>query len=134
MGQRILVAEDNNEARQLLELALSKAGYSVVGVSDGAQALLAYGQSLRDENPFKLLLLDCAMPNMTGTHVASRVRELGDPLPILFFTAHLKNLMADDIQRYDIADVFEKPVDIESLTSRLSELLLQASGETPKEH
>lgn len=131
MNQRILVAEDHDDTRQLLELALTREGYEVMAVTDGARAIEAYGTALRECRPFALLLTDCAMPNMTGTRLASRVRELGDPVPIFFITAHTRSLLTDDLQRYDIADVFEKPVDLPSLFARLAKVFITERPEPP---
>lgn len=128
MNQRLLIAEDGDDIRQLLQIAFEREGYEVTAASDGAEALRYYGGALREFKPFACLITDCAMPNMTGPRMASRVRELGDALPIVFVTAHARSLLADDITRYNIADVFEKPLDLSSLTARVGVLLAGAAA------
>ncbi|WP_369137055.1 response regulator [Modestobacter versicolor] len=67
---RVLVADDEEDIRQLVCLAVRKAGCTVVAaVADGAQAL----RSARDERP-DLVVLDVSMPEATGLEVCAALR------------------------------------------------------------
>jgi signal transduction histidine kinase len=68
---KILVAEDDQVSRRLLEITLHGWGHEVVVTGDGAQAWAA----LQEENAPELAILDWMMPFMDGVDVCRRVRE-----------------------------------------------------------
>ena len=70
MGGKILVAEDDPEARELLLLLLEGGEYSLLEASDGMEAL----DLLRTEQP-DLLITDIVMPRMDGYELVRRLRE-----------------------------------------------------------
>ncbi|HET7322205.1 MAG TPA: response regulator [Longimicrobiaceae bacterium] len=82
---RILIAEDDPAAANVLHTLLTRVGYDVSVVGDGAAAL----QLLEDEAPPDILLLDWMLPEVSGLEICHRVRERWDPitLPILMVTA-----------------------------------------------
>ena len=70
---RVLVADDEDDIRDLVCVAVRKAGCTVIGsVADGAQALSAARSDLPD-----LAVLDVSMPGATGLEVCTALR--GDP-------------------------------------------------------
>ena len=93
---RILIAEDDRELRQLFAHVLSRNGYTVVGVSNGEEALAAMENSFYD-----LIISDIMMPKMDGYEFTRFVRETDNALPILMVTAKhlpLNSLMKMGIQ------------------------------------
>lgn len=68
---KVLLAEDDLVSRTLLVTVLTQWGYEVVGVPDGAQAVLA----LQSDNDLRLAILDWIMPEMEGPEVVRKVRE-----------------------------------------------------------
>lgn len=67
----VLVADDNAGHRALIDLLLAPEGYEVAMVEDGKQAL----EWLKDHTP-ALAILDVAMPYLSGTEVAERMRRI----------------------------------------------------------
>ena len=67
---KILIAEDDRELRQLFAHVLTKNGYTVLGVSNGEEALAALEQSYYD-----LIISDIMMPKMDGWQVCREIRE-----------------------------------------------------------
>lgn len=80
----VLVVEDELPQRELLELMLGQAGYTVESVEDGAAALQRI-----EAGGLDLVLLDINIPELNGLEVARRVRESEDDvyLPIIMLTA-----------------------------------------------
>jgi diguanylate cyclase (GGDEF)-like protein len=79
----ILVADDDDDIRSLVELRLRKAGYTVVSAADGGEAL-----RLAKEHDPDLLVLDVSMPVLDGYAVCREVQALGpDAPPVIFLTA-----------------------------------------------
>ena len=80
---RILVVEDDDSIRELVDVILSGAGYEVLTAPNGAAALLVVGSARPD-----LVLLDMRMPIMDGWEFARRYRALPEPpAPIVVLTA-----------------------------------------------
>ena len=68
----VLVAEDNEGHRALVDMLLASEGYEVAMVEDGKAAL----DWLKEHTP-DLAILDVAMPNLGGLEVAERIRRIG---------------------------------------------------------
>lgn len=89
--KRILLADDSPTVRAALTRSLEKAGYLVVGVPDGREAV----NRLTAES-FDLLLLDMEMPVMGGLEVLQAIREgkIASPPPVLVVTGTRKGIEA----------------------------------------
>ena len=104
MGDRILVADDEAEIRELLRLYLEKEGYEVLEASDGEQALLL----LQECGDIAMLILDIMMPKKDGFHVLKELRERSN-LPVIILSA--KTADNDKILGLDLGadDYIAKP-------------------------
>ncbi len=81
--RRVLVIEDDEGIRELVELALSEEDYEVWLMPDGATALASLGEIRPD-----VILLDMKMPVMDGWEFARRYHALADrSAPLLVFSA-----------------------------------------------
>lgn len=75
---RVLCIDDNCDVLQLEKEILEEAGYEVLLASNGADGLNLATGSMID-----IVILDCEMPQMTGTEVAHRIRAMRPMLPII---------------------------------------------------
>ena len=82
----ILVVDDEEELRAMLELVLSSHGLRVEVATSGEEAL---ERCETNGAPFDVVVLDHRMPRLTGAEVARRLRESGYPSPIILFSAYL---------------------------------------------
>jgi DNA-binding response OmpR family regulator len=80
----VLVVEDDDSIREVLVELLSTAGYGVVGVHDGIEAL-AYLDGAADMPG--IAIVDVMMPAMDGLTFASAVRDRASRLPIIVLSA-----------------------------------------------
>ena len=72
---KILIADDNEAARRLLQLYL--AGYgTLVTVNNGTKAIEAFSQALDTNERFDLICIDYVMPQMDGIEVIKTIRSL----------------------------------------------------------
>jgi len=80
----ILVVEDTEPLRMILELALAEAGYEIIGAANGAEALRWCAN-----RRFDTALLDIDLPDMDGFELAARLRarKEGGTMPMIFMTA-----------------------------------------------
>ncbi len=116
--QRLLVADDDFEIRDLLEFDLSHSGYSVETAKDGEEAL----QKALTGN-YDLILLDVMMPKMNGFDVCKKVRISKPETPILMLTA--KGTINDKTQGFNSGadDYIVKPFDIQEVLLRVRALV-----------
>ncbi len=78
---RILLAEDDTAMREYLQRALENAGFSVMAVSNGTEALPFLNTEIYD-----LLLSDIVMPEMDGIELAQRCNEISPSTKVMFIT------------------------------------------------
>jgi PAS domain S-box-containing protein len=89
-SETILVAEDNDMVRELAVTLLERAGYAVVAVPDGAEAM----ETFRAEpDRFDLLLLDVVMPRAGGREVFADARAVRPEIPALFASGYNENAL-----------------------------------------
>ncbi len=114
----MLVTEDDDSIRDLLEQALSDADYSVLTASDGARAM-----QLMHEQPPELLILDLMMPDVNGWELLRRMADSPDlaAVPVLVISAAGPNGLS---QAQDLgAPVFlPKPFDLDKLLVEVERL------------
>lgn len=106
LSGRILVAEDNEVNRKLVDLLITRTGAEVAHVGNGAEALERASSEAWD-----LILMDIQMPVMNGRDATRAIREAGINTPVVALTA---NVMAEDLQDYQEAgcdDYLAKPID-----------------------
>jgi len=128
-GLRVLVAEDQQTNRWLINRQLSKLGIVSEIVEDGFTALAAFSAG-----DFALLVTDCHMPGMDGAALARRIRtaeaENGRPrMPILGLTADVTPEMRQQCLAAGMDDVVSKPIDQRRLEAALRRIMAhQAAG------
>lgn len=79
--EEILIVEDERDIREILSFNLERAGYRTVEASSAEQGIEKLTQST------SLILLDVMLPGMSGFEMASKIREEGSHVPIIFLTA-----------------------------------------------
>jgi len=118
----VLVVDDEENIRFLVETGLNLAGLDTVGASDGRQALAAVA-----EHRPQLIVLDAMMPELDGFEVLRRLRDGGDTTPIIFLTA--RDSTEDRVKGLTEGadDYVVKPFAVAELVARV-ELRLRQSG------
>lgn len=91
--ERILIAEDEPDIRELIRLALQFNGFEVISASDGAEAV-----ELASNNSFDLIMLDVRMPRLTGYEACRQLREMETTkeIPIIFLSAKGQEAEVDE--------------------------------------
>jgi DNA-binding response OmpR family regulator len=121
---RILIVEDEDQARTLLENLFVLAGFAVQTAANGAVAL----RRLRDRDGVPdLLILDLLLPWVNGFEVLATIREDAAlaTLPVLVVTASPANQA--DLQTYAPLMVVRKPFDADDLVVTALEMLKRKS-------
>ncbi len=118
MQKRLLVVDDDDEIRELLEFDLAQSGYLIDTASDGIEGLNKALDAYYD-----LVLLDVMMPKMNGYDVCKNIRKTKPEMPVLLLTA--KGTINDKTTGFDSGadDYIVKPFDIQEVLLRVRALL-----------
>ena len=116
----VLVADDDEDIRALIEFRLERADYDVVCAADGVEAL-----ELALERRPALAVLDVMMPKLTGYDVTRRIRasQAIGRMPVILLTARV---LEDDVTRGFEAgadDYLKKPFSPQELGARVQAVL-----------
>lgn len=131
-GEKILVVEDRDSLRRMLQLALENEGYRVEAAADGQGALAALS------SPVDLVITDLQLPDITGLDVLRRAKELSPSLPVVVLTAFGSVGTAVEAMKLGAADFLEKPLELDQLFRLVRAHLLPpavspAGGASPAE-
>jgi DNA-binding response OmpR family regulator len=118
----VLVVDDDPDIRALLRRLLERVGYEVVEAPDGRSGLRALYEAAPD-----LVILDVAMPELSGWAVLERIRELTD-VPVLMLTAQASELDKVRGLRAGADDYVTKPFGRQELLARAAVLLRRRAG------
>ena len=117
-SKRILVADDGETNRKLIQLLLSQSGAEVEMVENGLEAVVAARNS-----QFDLILLDMQMPVMDGYFAAQHLREEGFKNPIVALTAHAMRGDEERCIQMGCSEYLTKPIRRDLLLRRVAELV-----------
>ena len=121
-GARVLVVDDEQRVRRLLQTALTERGYDVTTAASGEEAMAAIAKRQPD-----IILLDLIMPGMSGLDVCRSVRQdLSTPIVVL--SAHGEE--HDKVLALDLGadDYLTKPFGMEELLARIRVALRHSVG------
>ena len=120
---RILLVDDDEDARMLMRTLLERDGYEVSEVVDGRKAL-----ELLEDQDFNLLILDLAMPGLDGREVLHQLRGSVDTaaLPVLIRTGTGSDRIEAELLEAGADDYMEKSVDADRFMARVHAVLRRA--------
>ncbi|RKF19218.1 response regulator [Altericroceibacterium spongiae] len=118
---RILLAEDDDLLRPYLKRALESAGYDVVAVDRGTEAV-----PYLEQQHFDLLLSDIVMPEMDGIELAQRCSELAPHMQVMFITGFAAVALRANRETPQ-AKVLSKPFHLKDLTSEIDKILREVA-------
>lgn len=116
----ILIAEDEQDIRQLLVDYLQQSGFTTIAVGNGEEALA----QARREQP-DLVLLDVMMPGLDGLEVCRQLREVSH-VPVIFITARHDEVDRIVGLRMGADDYIVKPFSPREVVARVEALLRRA--------
>jgi two-component system OmpR family response regulator len=117
LAHRILIVDDESHIREVLRVALKKAGMDVIEARDGKEALARFAADRPD-----LIVLDVGMPEFDGLDVCREVRKSSE-VPILFLSARDEEI--DRVLGLEIGgdDYVTKPFSPRELVARVNVIL-----------
>src|SRR5438128_8243939 len=120
MNPKVLVVDDEKHIVGLARLYLTREGYEVEGVGDGAQAVARFGQVKPD-----LVILDIMLPGTDGLTICKEIRKQSQ-VPIIMLTA--RDEVTDKVVGLEVGadDYLTKPFHPQELVARAKALLRRA--------
>jgi CheY-like chemotaxis protein len=114
---KVLIAEDEPDSRQLLQIMVGRWGYEAMPVCDGAEAW----EALQQEDAPTLALLDIMMPRMDGLEVCRRAKEKRTAAPVYIIMLTAKTLPKEVVSGLEAGadDYLTKPFDPNELRARI---------------
>ena len=124
--QHILVVDDSQDMRELLQRLLERAGYRVVVAEDGQASLTQAKRHHPD-----LILMDLSLPDMDGWEAVAHLRKMREfgTTPILAVTAHVSPFEEDRAMAAGCTAHLGKPFDTRVLLQEVARLLTSRSIE-----
>ena len=125
-GMPVLVVDDNDTNRRILQEIFNTWRFDPHAVPDGPSAIEEFRRAAANDNAYPLVILDCMMPDMDGFEVAERIRESatgGQPRMIMLSSAN-RSGDAARCEEVGIARYMTKPV----VQSELLDTVLHVMG------
>ncbi len=112
MAGKVLIAEDNNDFRELLSMLLASLGYTVTEATNGLEAIEKAVSGRPD-----LILMDLRMPKLGGLQATKRLKEnpITKEIPIVICTAVGVEAFGYAQLTGDPLEVIQKPIRLETL-------------------
>ncbi|HKF22236.1 MAG TPA: ATP-binding protein [Candidatus Angelobacter sp.] len=119
-SETVLLVEDEEEVRELLTETLSLYGYKVLSASNGAKAITISNQYA---GIIHLLVTDLAMPGISGSEVASRLRRFRPGIGVVYMSGFAGDTLLTPDQTAPSGTVLSKPFARDALASAVRETI-----------
>jgi CheY-like chemotaxis protein len=119
--ETVLIVEDHDDSRLLLEDVLSQAGFRTLPAASGAEALRILAEEVPD-----IIVLDLMLPWVNGVEVLATIRGMPAlvKVPVLVVTA--TQTTAFDLRAYRPLALMRKPLDLGKIVPTLQRMLVHA--------
>jgi two-component system OmpR family response regulator/two-component system alkaline phosphatase synthesis response regulator PhoP len=124
MVPKILIVDDEENIRGLLQEVLQAVGYQTFEATNGAQAIHLFEAESPD-----LVMLDIAMPGLSGFQVLRQLRKTSK-VPVIMLSARIDTIDKVESLQLGADDYITKPFEIEEMAARV-EAVLRRRGEKP---
>jgi CheY-like chemotaxis protein len=121
----ILVVDDDEEIRRVLQIVLEKSGHAVLQAAHGEEAL----EQMQRAQP-ALVLLDIMLPRLDGLEVIRRMREQPAlrAIPVIAFTALTSQLIEKELFELGVRGFMRKPLRLADLKAMIASELSARSA------
>ena len=123
-GGKVLVMDDEEIIRKMLNNMLSLAGYTVELSADGAEALEKYQQAKKAGDPFNAVIMDLTIPGgMGGKEAVQKLLEIDPQAKVIVSSGYATDPIMSEYKKYGFKAVIAKPYSVRQLHETLSGLL-----------
>jgi DNA-binding NtrC family response regulator len=114
---KVLVVDDTKNIRHMLTTCLEIEGFQVVSASNSQEAL-----DLLHSGKFDLVFLDIKLPEISGTEVLRRIRDMGNTVPVIIMTAFATVRNAIECTKLGAVAYLQKPFTADKVRHVLAEI------------
>ncbi len=118
MKNLIVVIDDDNNLRNMLDIVLKKEGYDVISFNNGYEFL----KQLKRLKPV-LVISDIKMPDINGIDLLRHIKDVKYDLPVIMITAYKSTSDAVEAMKFGAEDYIIKPFDIDELLKRVKKAI-----------
>jgi DNA-binding response OmpR family regulator len=122
--QTLLLVEDDELVRDTMTRLFVREGYLVLTAPTGHDAI---GLLRTPSTPIDLVLLDVGLPDVSGTNLCARLRQLFPNLPVVVCSGAITLEEADELRQLGITHFFSKPVAMTALIAAVRSALQESS-------
>ena len=115
---RLLIIEDNNKFRRTLCSLLVDLSFEIIDFGSGEE-----GVEYSRENDFDILLVDLVLPGMNGFDLIKKLKKEKKGLKTILMSAYLTEGIRDKANEYLVAEILEKPFEIDELIRIINQLM-----------
>jgi PAS domain S-box-containing protein len=122
-GERVLVVDDEAQLRKIAKETLDSKGYRTSLAANGQEAVILFQEAMDEGDPYRVVILDIAMPVMDGEMSLERMRELDPNIPVIVVTGYSGEHVNLKEIKGKVQKVIFKPFDINGLLRDIREVL-----------
>ena len=123
--ETIMIVDDENAVRSLVQFSLGKLGYTVIEACDGVEALEVYQAR---GGAIDIVLIDLIMPRMGGRETYVRLKDLNPGIRALFATGYGIDQNTKDLLATGALGIIQKPYEMVSLENEIRRVLDRGRG------
>lgn len=120
MAKTILIVDDFESSRNILDKMLKNAGYNVLQGEDGEKAMI-----IMDHSEIDMIITDLNMPNMDGITLIRKIRSKQEHqfTPVLLLTTNSQREKKEQAKEAGVTGWIEKPFQVEALLSNIRKIM-----------
>jgi GAF domain-containing protein/CheY-like chemotaxis protein/anti-sigma regulatory factor (Ser/Thr protein kinase) len=119
-GASVLVVEDEENIREVLDEILSNAGHRIIQAASGEEGIELFERHKPD-----MVITDLGMPGVSGWDVADAVKATDPSTPVVLFTGWGVKMDQNEVQKRSVDRFVNKPFNMEQILKLVSELLAE---------
>jgi len=117
VSEKILVVEDEETVRIVMQRSLEHLGYTVDVAENGVEALKRFEQS---PEAYQLVIVDVMMPQMAGDELFFKLRELNPTIPVLVASGYASDSRTRKMLDAGLCGYIQKPFGVDDLAAEVS--------------
>jgi len=124
-GQSILLVDDDEPLRDVLDEILKESGFKTLQASNGQEAVNIF---TKNQHSISLIIMDVVMPIMGGVAAAQKIRNIDADIPIIFQTGYGEQTQLHAAASIENCDTLKKPLQVHELLTKIQEKLESSSN------
>jgi PAS domain S-box-containing protein len=122
--KRILVMDDNEEIRNLLQVYIGQLGFDVTAVADGQQALSEYSKALDESKAYRVVILEISVRQGWGGDVAlMKLQKINPDIKAVAIISEDDDLRAEEYKDCGFQNIIMKPFRLDRIRKVLEDIL-----------